>query len=165
MPIHLPINTLIFDWGDTIMQDFELPGPMFLWDTVAWVPGAEESLKQFAKIYTCVIATSANRSGVKEMKAALIRLNAHEYFDHFFSSVDLGFRKPDPRYFKAITQKLGLIPKKCVMIGNSYSKDIVGAKAAGFQTVFFNADNSLGAFPAADDIIDNMENLSRVIPF
>ncbi|MBE0639503.1 MAG: HAD family hydrolase [Bacteroidales bacterium] len=165
MPIKKPITTLIFDWGDTIMQDFGLPGPMYSWEKVAWIPGAEEALKILSLAYPCIIATSADHSGVEEMKAALERVGAEKYFSHFFAAIDLGHKKPDPRFFLAITQKLDLIPGKCVMIGNMYEKDIAGAKKAGLQTVFFNLDKHSGTFPSADEIIVDMNHLSRVIPF
>ena len=41
----MEIKTLIFDWGDTIMRDLGLPGPMKDWDRVEWIPGAKEMLK------------------------------------------------------------------------------------------------------------------------
>ena len=165
MPVQKPITTLIFDWGDTIMRDFNLPGPMMDWDRVEWIPGAEESLQLLSKIYTCVIATSADHSGTKEMVAALRKGGADRYFHHFFSSQELGYKKPDPRFFSAIVGKISATPEMCVMIGNLYDKDIVGAKESGLQTILFNENMIVGEFSAADEIIFDMNNLIRVIPF
>lgn len=165
MTIHQPITTLVFDWGDTIMRDFGLPGPMKEWEKVEWIAGAEKSLKELSKKYTCVIATCADHSGTEEMIAALRRVGADRHFHHFFSSAELGFKKPDPRFFEAITAKINADPSKCVMIGNLYEMDIRGAKDAGLQTILFNESKIEGEFTAADEIIADMNNLILVIPF
>jgi FMN phosphatase YigB (HAD superfamily) len=164
MPVKKPIAALIFDWGDTIMQDFAHPGPMSKWPEVAWIPGAEDALNLLSRRYPCVIATSADHSGVEEMIAALKRVKADNYFSHFFASVDLGYKKPDPQFFAAIVSKIGLAPESCVMIGNLYDKDIVGAKKAGLQTVLYDQKKQRSDFPDADVVIHQMHNLTRVIP-
>jgi len=156
-------TTLIFDWGDTIMCDFDLPGPMMNWEKVAWISGAEESLKVLCQKFTCIIATSAGQSGTPEMIAALKRVGADQYFHHFVSSKDLGYDKPDPRFFLAVAEKFGKKPGDCIMIGNLYEKDIVGAKKAGMRTIFFNEKMLEGSFPDADFIIFEMNELLNYI--
>ncbi len=162
MLLTKPITTLIFDWGDTIMRDYNLPGPMAEWEKVDWIPGAEKALKVLSKKYRCIIATSANHSGTEEMIAALRRVGADKYFHHFFSSKELGYKKPDPKFFRSIVEKLNLTPGECVMIGNFYEKDITGAKQAGMQTVLFNENKISGPFVEADVIILKMESLLDV---
>ncbi len=156
------IKTLIFDWGDTIMRDFDEAGPMSAWTQVAWIPGAEESLKTLSKKYNCIIATSASHSDVNEMKKALARVGADRYFHHFYSRKELGYAKPDPRFFEAVMHKSGAQVESSVMIGNLYEKDIVGAKQAGLTTVFFNESNLQGDFPDANYIIQSMKQLLEI---
>jgi putative hydrolase of the HAD superfamily len=156
------IKTLIFDWGDTIMRDFNEAGPMSEWLQVAWIPGAEESLKILSKKFTCIIATSASHSDVNEMKKALARVGADQYFHLFYSRKELGFAKPDPRFFEAVLQRSGAKASSTVMIGNLYEKDIVGAKKAGLTTVFFNETNLGGDFPDADHMISHMNQLPKL---
>ncbi len=154
-------KALVFDWGDTIMRDFpEKEGPMYLWDVVEWIPGAEDALKKLFGKCTLVIATNAGVSGTKEMIKALERVSAVKYFSHFFSSKELGYEKPDVRFFSSIANKIGVLPEHCVMIGNLYEKDIVGAKASGMKTILFNEHGFKNAFPKADKIIYNMDELS-----
>ncbi len=45
------------------------------------------------------------------------------------------------------------------MVGNLYEKDIIGAKAAGMTTVWFNEHDIQGDFPLADHIINDMRQL------
>ncbi len=164
MSIRKPVKALIFDWGDTVMRDFRIPGPMADWDEVAYIPGAENALQKLSAKYACIIATSADHSGTNEMIAALKRLGADQYFHNFFSSKELGYQKPNPKFFSTIADKLHLDPSMCVMIGNLYEKDIVGAKKAGMQTVLFAEGRQQKDFPDADVVIHSMDELIKIIP-
>lgn len=153
------IRAFVFDWGDTVMRDFGLPGPMSAWDRVEWVPGAEEALAWLSERYCCIIATSASHSDVPEMRKALSKVGADRCFRHFYSRFELGFDKPDVRFFQGVLALAGFQPHECVMVGNLYEKDIVGAKAAGMTTVWFNEHNIQGDFPLADHIITDLRQL------
>jgi putative hydrolase of the HAD superfamily len=153
---------LLFDWGNTIMVDFGFPGPMFTWEKAAWVPGAEDALKALAG-HTCCIATNAGKSDAEAVKKGLAMVGADRYFSFIFSSQDIGFEKPDPRFFRFVTEKLGTDPVHCIMIGDHYEKDIIGAKTAGMKTVLFNPSNRKGEFPRADAVILKMDELPEII--
>ena len=163
MPIQKPIDALIFDWGDTVMRDFGAPGPMAEWETVQYIPGADDALSTLSPRFTCIIATSADHSGTEEMIAALKRVKADRYFHHFFSSRDLGYKKPDPEFFRSIIRNVGLTPGRCVMIGNLYEKDILGAAKAGLQTILFDQHRHEGTYPEADEIINHMKELPKLL--
>jgi putative hydrolase of the HAD superfamily len=156
------IGLLIFDWGGTVMADTGEPGPMYLWKEVAWVPGTKEALEEL-KEFRCCIATNAGISDGEAVVKALKRVGADIYFDHVFTSRDLGYAKPDPRFFQTICERTGYHPAECVMVGNSYGKDIRGAKEAGMHTVFFNPAGAEGSFPDADAVITNMTRLPSII--
>jgi FMN phosphatase YigB (HAD superfamily) len=157
------IQALIFDWGDTVMRDFpEKEGPMVQWDHVEWIPGAEEALQQLHESYIMVIATNAGQSDTDAMKKALQRVGAERYFQYFFSSKDLKYEKPDARFFRSITEQIGVLPVHCAMIGNLYEKDIVGAKQCGMFTVLFNEKQAEGDFVMADKVIHSMDELPDI---
>lgn len=153
---------LLFDWGNTIMVDFKLPGPMFTWEKVAWVKGAEVALKALAG-YTCCIATNAGESDTEAVRKGLAMVGADTYFTFIFSSYDIGFEKPDPRFFQFITGKLRTDPATCIMIGDNYEKDIIAAKTAGMKTVLFNPSGHNEPFPHADSVIREMDQLPVII--
>jgi putative hydrolase of the HAD superfamily len=157
------IKALIFDWGDTIMRDYpEKEGPMYLWDHVEWIPGAENALKQLHGRFVMVIATNAGQSDTNAMISALKRVGADVYFSYFFSSKDLGFEKPDVRFFSAISQQIGIPAGNCAMIGNLYEKDIIGAKNSGLFTVLFNEHRIQKPFELADKVIESMHELPDI---
>ncbi len=58
---------------------------------------------------------------------------------HLFSSIILstvyGRRKPHPSLFLDAARKLGIHPEECAYIGDRPSRDVVGAREAGYSTV------------------------------
>lgn len=78
------IQVLVFDWGNTIMCDFDLKGPMWTWEKNEWISGAQEALEVLSKKYCCVVATSADQSNTDDMRKALARVDAEKYFRFFF---------------------------------------------------------------------------------
>jgi HAD superfamily hydrolase (TIGR01662 family) len=153
---------LLFDWGNTIMVDYNLPGAMYTWEKTDWVPGAEEALKALTS-YTCCIATNAGKSDAMAVKKGLAMVGADPYFSYIFASSDLGFEKPSPEFFFSILRTLDATPDECIMIGDNYRKDIEGAKNAGIRTVFYNRTHSPGIFPSADAIVYHMSELPDII--
>lgn len=67
---------------------------------------------------------------------AILRDFRLELFQDVVESAVVGVRKPDPRIFQMGVDALGLEAKEIVVIGDSYSKDIVPAAAIGCQTVW-----------------------------
>jgi len=58
------------------------------------------------------------------------------YFGKIIESAVVGVRKPDPAIFALGVEALGLNPEETVVIGDSYKKDILPAKAIGCQTIW-----------------------------
>ena len=157
------IRALLFDWGNTIMVDFNLPGPMCDWERVAWVDGAESALKQLKGKFPCYIASNAPQSDSTQVRKALEKVGAAVYFEKIYSSFDIGFEKPDKRFFEAIINELSLDPSEFVMIGDNYHKDIEGAKACGIRTIFLNIKGEKGPFSSADAEIRHMGQLPEAV--
>ena len=61
-----------------------------------------------------------------------------KYFDYFFLSEDLGFMKPDPRFFEAVLKRLGATPDQWIVVGDDYKVDVAGAMTVGIPQVWYN---------------------------
>lgn len=154
------VTHIIFDWGDTLMRDFpELKGAMAHWDKVVVIDGVEETLKKLSQKYVLVVATNANFSGTDLMKLALERGAIKKYFTHFYSSIDFGFRKPDPRFFLTIIDELKIKPDACVMVGNDYEKDILGSKKIGMKTILFDEKKKITKYNDADFVVEKITEI------
>ena len=58
--------------------------------------------------------------------------------DQIIVSGDHPFRKPDVRIFREMQRRLDLAAEHLVYVGDAYDLDIVGAQAAGWQSIWFN---------------------------
>jgi putative hydrolase of the HAD superfamily len=62
----------------------------------------------------------------------LMRYGLNRYLDVVLSSAQFGFRKPDPRIFLEAARLLNLLPNECAYVGDTVSRDVVGAHRAGY---------------------------------
>ncbi|SHM59264.1 putative hydrolase of the HAD superfamily [Cyclobacterium lianum] len=60
------------------------------------------------------------------------------YFELVVTSESSGFRKPDKRIFYHALEKLGSKAEDCLMIGDNPNSDILGAKNASIDQVYYN---------------------------
>lgn len=87
-----------------------------------------------------------------------------KFFDSVIESAVVGIRKPDPRIFNLGVDALKMPAERTVVIGDSYTKDIVPAHSIGCRTIWIkgigwdgeedNIDTS-----SADVIINDLKNL------
>jgi len=56
-----------------------------------------------------------------------------EDFDHITAYETESYAKPNPKYYEAICERLGVEPKDCLMIGNDEREDMYAASAAGLN--------------------------------
>jgi len=61
-----------------------------------------------------------------------------QYFSHVVLSEAAKALKPDKRIFEFAMQQNNTTANECIMIGDSYEADIVGAINAGIDQVYFN---------------------------
>jgi FMN phosphatase YigB (HAD superfamily) len=158
------IKAIIFDWGDTLMRDFPYDGPMVDWPRVEAIPGAKQTLKCLYKRFVCAVGSNAGFSDGELMAQALDRVGMRRFLQHFFTSKELGREKPDPEFFRETLRRMEMLPQECIMVGNSYEKDIAPAKAVGIRTVWLSEDGVKGDHPCADVIIRSMCELEAALP-
>lgn len=58
--------------------------------------------------------------------------------DTLVVSEEVGFAKPDPKIFRVALERIEATARDAVMIGDSWSADIAGARAAGIRAAWFN---------------------------
>lgn len=60
------------------------------------------------------------------------------FFEHIVISEEAGTQKPDKAIFELAMQRAKTTANECVMIGDNYNTDIVGARSAGMDQIYFN---------------------------
>ncbi|WP_286897120.1 MULTISPECIES: HAD family hydrolase [Sphingobacterium] len=70
------------------------------------------------------------------LKSVLDDFGILSYFQEVVESAVVGVRKPDPAIYALGVTKIGLPAQEVLVVGDSYSKDMVPAKAVGCQTLW-----------------------------
>jgi len=101
-------------------------------------PGAVKCLNRMKKgdLLLCSFTDgNANPDLIKEIT---------NVFDFHVSAIEAGAEKPDMRMFNLLKSKLGLAVEEIVVVGDSFERDISGAKAAGMRTIWVPRVNKDG---------------------
>jgi len=98
------------------------------------VKNAQPVLAQLAENYPIVMVSNfyGNISNV------LQDFGIRDYFQAVVESAVVGVRKPNPQIYQLGVDQLGLLPEECVVVGDSYSKDILPAKELGCKAIWLN---------------------------
>ena len=100
------------------------------------VPEAREMLEQLqAKGYRLF---AASNSFGHLQRSRLEHAGILHYFEDTYISMDIGYDKPDIRFYQEALKRCGLQPSEVLMIGDSMTTDILGAQAAGIDALFFD---------------------------
>jgi len=84
-----------------------------------------------------------------------------EDWDCSFTSESTGYLKPHPEPFFELARQMKLDPQEILYVGNSYSKDVVGAAEVGMKTAHFAS--SAPAESRADFTFRKYSDLFRFI--
>ena len=86
-----------------------------------------------SKKYKLVLATNGIATIQKPRISEFIPFTYKTYI-----SEEVGHIKPSKEFFDAMLQNLGCEAKDCLMIGDSVTNDIIGAKEAGMDVCYYN---------------------------
>ena len=87
-----------------------------------------------------------------------------KYFDHIFISEEIGWAKPDPRFFERVLESLSASPEECLVIGDSDSSDMKGAINSGIDSVFISFAGKRSelvdrSFSSYDELLSFLDDL------
>ncbi|HET6243968.1 MAG: noncanonical pyrimidine nucleotidase, YjjG family [Bacteroidetes bacterium] len=99
------------------------------------LPYTIEVLEYLSQKYTLHIITN----GFKEVQfLKLENTGIRKFFDQVITSESAGFKKPDKRIFHYSLYRAKAKTKQSIMIGDHLDIDVVGARNAGLDQVYFN---------------------------
>ena len=101
-----------------------------------FMPGARELLETLAPRYSLYLATN----GTPAVQAGRIEsAGVARYFQDIFVSEAMGANKPSPAFFQACFAAIpGFEPETALVVGDSLTSDIRGARNAGLRSCWFN---------------------------
>lgn len=125
------------------------------------LPGAAEVVKALAKEYPLTIISN----GFKEVQYYKFEHSGlAPYFTHTIISEEVGINKPQPGIFEIALERNGIKADEAVMIGDSYSSDIAGAKAAGIDQIWVRNDGTKELTnERATYIVSNVSEILKIL--
>jgi putative hydrolase of the HAD superfamily len=98
-------------------------------------------------------------------RADLCKRGMADFFDAAVYTSEMGYSKPHPSVFLEISSRLGMEPRRCVMVGDRMRDDVQGAQGVGMRAVWVRNDNPypvpVGVTP--DAIIDRLSELPDML--
>jgi putative hydrolase of the HAD superfamily len=106
-----------------------------------------EMLWRKAEAATATVLAELRRRGYKlgvvsnsdgRIESAFTQAGLADYFDFFIDSFLVGVEKPDPAIFRFAVERAALAPREAAYVGDLYSVDVVGSRAAGLLPVLYD---------------------------
>ena len=117
----------------------------------------EDSLTNLSESYRLALVTN----GAPDLQREKIQgTNLARFFDAILISGEVGIGKPDCRIFKMALDALVASPSETVMVGDSLTRDILGAQRAGLKGIWLNRSGSGTPSQVTPDV--QVENLSQI---
>ena len=118
-------------------RDYNAPGGIF--NTAE--PQAGEAL---ALVHAAGLAAAVISNSNGSVRSILESVGLAGQLDYVIDSGELGFEKPDPRIFRLALERSGVDAASAVYIGDLYSVDILGARAAGIRAILLDPGHHWG---------------------
>ena len=131
-------------WADFIFVNFKVPEEIlaaigeelaFYWDTQF----STRVMRMEAPTALKLLHARGFRLGVISniTSRTMVPFKLNEYgIAHFFqvvlASAEFGWRKPSPRIFLEAARQIGCSPSECAYVGDTISRDVIGARRAGY---------------------------------
>lgn len=139
---------------------------------VAYRRGKEANLKAYPNVHRTL--NHLMKSGIRlaivsdapsrEAWMRIYYLNLHHMFDVVVTFDDSNERKPSPKPFNLVLEKLVLNKDEVVMIGDWPERDVVGANSLGIKTIFARYGDTFGVKNSgADWDIDDISELIDIV--
>ena len=128
----------------------------------ALLPGARALLETLAPRYH-LYAASNGSAAVQYQRLRDAELMG--YFHGIFISEEVGFDKPDPRFFQQCFDTIpGFSRETAIMVGDSLTSDIQGGRGAGIRTCWYTPQQpEKEPQPQPDFVITNLAQLPDLL--
>jgi putative hydrolase of the HAD superfamily len=110
-----------------------------LWSSVD--AATRDALNEFSRL-GLRMAVVSNSDGTAE--AGVKAMGLRDFFEVVIDSAVVGYEKPDPRIFQCALEALSVAADRAIYVGDLYSVDVLGARAAGIHPVLLDPHGDWG---------------------
>ena len=96
-----------------------------------FLPGAREAVARLRELVPAM-ALVTNGASVPQ-RGKLKRFGLEPFFDHIQIEGEFGMGKPELTVYRHVLDQLRVRPEECLMVGDNFEADVVGAQRAGIQ--------------------------------
>ncbi len=154
---HRILKTLLAEWGFGDLPDAILRPALAARYAVSrahWLPETDaiptlQTLRQQG--YRLGLLSNAGDDA--DVQAIVDNGGFRPYLDFVLSSAALGYRKPNPRSFRAALDHWNTIPSRAAMVGDTLGADILGAQNLGLFAIWITRRANSAANRAHEDTI------------
>jgi len=123
-------------------------------------PCVEDVLEKLSKRYKLALLSNTMSD---TPRIVLQQTRLIDNFDVVVCSRDLGIRKPNPRIFSYVLEKLGVEAVEAVHVGDSVEADMEGALRAGITSIWIRGqEGSMWVGPAIRSVCELPRFLSQI---
>ena len=154
--------------GDGVAFEKFFKGTLF--NNAILIDGAIDALEYLSKKY---IVCTATNGPLLQQKNRLSISGIDKFTTFDFISEEMGIQKPDPGFFDMAIGKINaclenrgqerVLRNEIVMIGDSMTSDIAGAKASGIKTCFFDKNKTANSSAPTDYYMDGWEQIKNIL--
>lgn len=126
------------------------------------IKGVVETLNKISNVYELVVVSNGPKD---QQYHRLKNANFLKYFSKIFISEEMGYNKPDKKYFDIVFNNIKNKEKSQILIvGDSISSDIIGGKKVGIDTCWYNINNKENNTDIKPEYeIKNFEELLKIV--
>lgn len=121
------------------------------------MPGAVESIR---RIHAAEFRVAVGSSGPPEnVRLVMDKLGLHTWVSACVTGQDVTRGKPDPQVFLLAAERLGLSPRRCVVVEDA-PVGIEAAQRAGCRTIGLCGTHGRDGLAAADAVVERLSQIS-----
>jgi len=99
-----------------------------------FLPHAREVIEHLSRTFPLALVTN----GISVVqRGRMARSGIQDRFRALLISEELGFAKPDPRFFQAAVEAIAVPPGELLCVGDNPASDIDGARSAGIDACWY----------------------------
>jgi putative hydrolase of the HAD superfamily len=101
------------------------------------LPGARQALVRLRRAVPALALVTNGAASAQRGKLA--RFGLEGFFDHVQIEGEFGAGKPEAAVYEHVVARLSARPEECLMVGDNFELDVIGAQQAGLHAAWIDA--------------------------